>query len=478
VIVAGIQSVYKRACELGAFDLIVIDEAHLIAPEGEGMYRTFLDDAKVVNPHIRIIGLTATPYRMKGGVICQPENILNHVCYEAGLKEMIHQGYLSKLISRSGRTEAKLDNLHVRGGEFIASEVEDAMDNDELVNSACREIAELTSERKSVLIFTSGVEHCKHVAKKIEEFSGKECGIVTGTTSAVERAELLARFRGEKVADDFFSSKPALKFLANVNVLTTGFDAANVDCVVLLRPTNSAGLLVQMIGRGTRLHPGKENCLVLDYGGNILRHGPVDMIQVKNKTPGSGEAPAKKCPECLALIHAAYQKCPECGYDFPPPAKNNLESRASGAGILSGQYSDEEFRVHKISYSPHFKRGAPPDHPMTLRIDYQIGYYQEESEWVCPEHSGYARNKFEKWWRERSYMPPPITVAEAVNLAKAGALAEPESITLRETAGEKFKRIVKYQLKPKPDFYPEPGLDIYEPPPEIMDVDYEDEIPF
>ena len=153
VIVAGIQSVYEKACDLGAFDLIIVDEAHLIAPDGDGMYRTFLKDMKVINPKVRVIGLTATPFRLKGGLICQPENILNEICYEAGLKEMIAQGYLSPLISKSGRTVAKLDGLHVRGGEFINAEVEAAMDKDDLVTSACREIVELTRDRKSFLIF-------------------------------------------------------------------------------------------------------------------------------------------------------------------------------------------------------------------------------------------------------------------------------------------------------------------------------------
>ena len=342
VIVAGIQSVYEKACDLGAFDLIIVDEAHLIAPDGDGMYRTFLKDMKVINPKVRVIGLTATPFRLKGGLICQPDNILNEVCYEAGLKEMIAQGYLSPLISRSGRSEAKLDDLHIRGGEFINAEVEAAMDKDDLVTSACREIVDLTRERKSVLIFCTSVDHCRHVAEKITAFSGKECAIVTGDTSPGERAEILTRFKGEFVPADLFGTpKPQLKFLANVNVLTTGFDAPNTDCVVLLRPTNSAGLLIQMIGRGTRLspHTGKTDCLVLDYGGNILRHGPVDMIKVKEPGAGKGgDAPAKKCPQCLALIHAGYAACPECNYVFPVNENNDkMTNTASNAGIKIGR---------------------------------------------------------------------------------------------------------------------------------------------
>ena len=264
IIVAGIQSVYNKACELDAFDLVVVDEAHAISSEGDGMYRTFLADMKIINPHVRVIGLTATPFRLKGGLICKPENILNEICYEAGLKEMIQQGYLSPLISRAGRAEANLANLHIRGGEFISDEVAAAMDNEALVTSACREIVELTRDRKSVLIFTASVDHCKHVAEKIQAFSGKECAIVTGDTSPAERAEIIARFKGESISADLFGTpKPPLKFLANVNVLTTGFDAPNTDCVVMLRPTNSPGLLIQCAGRGTRLSPetGKTNCI-------------------------------------------------------------------------------------------------------------------------------------------------------------------------------------------------------------------------
>ena len=160
------------------------------------------------------------------------------------------------------------------GGEFIGEEMAAAMDNEQIVSSACREIVDLTRDRKSVLIFTTSVEHCKHVAEKIQAYSGQECAIVTGDTSAGERAEIIARFKGELVPADLFgNAKPQLKFLANVNVLTTGFDAPNTDCVVLLRPTNSAGLLIQMVGLltlGTTLWASQvvlvvKNCLPVQY---------------------------------------------------------------------------------------------------------------------------------------------------------------------------------------------------------------------
>ena len=466
VIVAGIQSVYNKACELDAFDLVVVDEAHAISSEGDGMYRTFLADMKVINPHVRVIGLTATPFRLKGGLICKPENILNEICYEAGLKEMIQQGYLSPLISRAGRAEANLANLHIRGGEFISDEVAAAMDNDALVTSACREIVELTRDRKSVLIFTASVDHCKHVAEKIQAFSGKECAIVTGDTSPAERAEIIARFKGEFIPADLFGTpKPPLKFLANVNVLTTGFDAPNTDCVVMLRPTNSPGLLIQCAGRGTRLSPetGKSSCLFLDYGGNILRHGPLDMIKVKEPGSGKGgDAPAKKCPQCLALIHAGYTACPECGYVFPPKENNDkMTQTASSAGVISGQVDYTDYEVLDVYYCVHEKRGADPDAPKTMRVDYQVGFNEFKSEWVCPEHTGYARGKFEKWWHERAALgcPMPRSAREAVSLANEGLLAAPESITVKTIAGERFERVTGFRLKERPVMR-EPGEDL------------------
>ena len=468
-------------------DGVLVHNCHLIAPEGDGMYRTFLADMKVINPHVRVIGLTATPFRLKGGLICKPENILNEICYEAGLKEMIQQGYLSPLISRAGRAEANLANLHIRGGEFISDEVAAAMDNEALVTSACREIVELTRDRKSVLIFTASVDHCKHVAEKIQAFSGKECAIVTGDTSPAERAEIIARFKGEFIPADLFGTpKPPLKFLANVNVLTCGFDAPNTDCVVMLRPTNSPGLLIQCAGRGTRLSPetGKTNCLFLDYGGNILRHGPLDMIKIKEPGSGKGgDAPAKKCPQCLALIHAGYTACPECGYVFPPKESNDkMTQTASSAGVISGQVDYTDYEVLDVYYCVHEKRGADPDAPKTMRVDYQVGFNEFKSEWVCPEHTGYARGKFEKWWHERAALgcPMPRSAREAVSLANEGLLAAPESITVKTIAGERFERVTGFRLKERPVMR-EPGEDLEEDetwtspaPPDDLD----DDIPF
>jgi len=465
VIVAGIQSVYKRACELDAFNLVIVDEAHMIPPDGDGMYRQFLAGARVVNPELRVIGMTATPYRMKDGLICTPDHFLNHVCYEVGVRELIRDGYLSPLITKAGKEAIDTTRLHVRGGEFIAGEVEDLMDTDDLVRSACAEIVKYTGDRQSVLIFASGVHHGRHVARILQETHGVECGFVCGETPTAERDELLARFRGDR-SDKLFEQKP-LKYLCNVNVLTTGFDAPNVDCVVLLRPTLSPGLYYQMVGRGFRLHPGKQNCLVLDFGGNVLRHGPVDAIEIEKRDDrGDGAAPAKQCPECRSVIAAGYTRCPDCGYEFPPPDHKRHDEKPTSAGILSGQVTDIEYEVRDTTWSVHQKRDAPEDAPRSMRVDYRLGLDHWQSEFICFEHTGYARQKAVLWWKGRSPDPVPDTAQQAVELAEVGALAPTETITVRSIAGERYDRFVGYKLGEMP-----------EPSPIWDDVDLE-EVPF
>jgi DNA repair protein RadD len=448
IIIAGIQSVYRRACELDAFDLVIIDEAHMIPPDGDGMYRTFLHDARKVNPNLRVIGLTATPFRMKSGMICEPGNILNEVCYEIGVKELIVQGYLCPLVTKGAAKPLDTSGLHVRAGEFVAGEAEALMDTDELVEAACREVVEQTRDRRAALVFATSIRHAEHVAEVLRRMAGEPVATVFGETASVERDQVLAEFKAGRV-----------KYLVNVNVLTTGFDAPNIDCVAMVRPTLSPGLYYQMVGRGFRLSEGKENCLVLDFGGNVLRHGPVDAIRVQAvHHRAGGEAPAKQCPECLSLIATGYTVCPDCGYEFPPPERQEHEATASTEGILSGEVTTADHEVREVFYYVHTKKGAPEDAPKTLRVEYEVGFHQYFSEWVCFEHSGWARHKAESWWRKRSNAPVPLTAAEAVALAEDGVLCETGTITVRTVVGEQFPRIVGYELGDRPPWR-EPGMD-------------------
>ena len=454
VVVAGIQSVYNRIDIFPKpFDLIMIDEVHMVPSEGEGRYRTFLEAARRMNPNVRLIGWTATPYRTQGGLICKPENLLNEVCYEIGVKELINRGYISKVTAKSGRNSPDTAGLHIRAGEFVAEDVESLMGEGRLVASACSEIVELTRNRQACLIFCTSVEHCKKVASEIARISGEECAIVTGDTPDGERDETIRRLRGESISTDLFGTmlKP-LKYCCNVSVLTTGTDIPRLDTIALLRPTNSPGLLVQMVGRGFRLSPetGKKECLVLDYGRNIERHGPIDMIKVKEPGQGGGEPLAKVCPQCRAIVNLSLMLCPECGYQWPrkEPERAAHEARAANVGILSGEVTVDKFLVKYTSYQVWEKRGAPPGAPRTVRVTYDIDYLTHYSEWLCPEHTGYARRKFERWWREHAHpdCPMPRTAEEVCEHGFAGMLREVKEITVRRVSGEKYPEITGYEL--------------------------------
>ena len=447
VIVGGIQSVYNKADKVGPFQMVLVDEAHLIQPSGEGRYSEFLDDLKTMFPRTRVVGLTATPYRLSSGLICSPTNILNHVCYKVGVKSLIAEGYLCKMVSKKG-LNLDFSELHIARGEFVASEADALMNG--VVNEAVGEILKYTTDRKSCLLFCQGKEHARAVQQRLIQ-QGFECGYVDG--ESLDRKETLTDFKSGR-----------LKYLVNINVLTTGFDAPNVDCVALLRPTASPGLYYQMVGRGFRIAPGKASCLVLDFGGNVERHGPVDAIEVRTKAKAGGgvsEPLIKTCPKCQAQIAPGYGICPECQHIFPPREQNTHESKASNASVIS---EPEEFEVKSISYSVHEKKNAEPGTPCTLRVDYWVGLGQQISEWVCVEHEGFARTKAEKWWKQRSKDPCPYTASEAVELAKEGLIASVVKITANNEGN--FWRILSAEIGELPESREE-----------LLAID-EDEIPF
>lgn len=449
ILIAGIQSVYQKACELGPFNLILVDEAHLIPLEGDGMYQQFLKDARVVNPGVRVVGLTATPYRMKEGTIADPDHFLNHVCYEASIQELITLGYLCPVRSKAGKKKPDTDSLHVRGGEYIASEVADLMDTDTLVDAAVTEILDLTKDRHSVLVFAASVKHAMHLQTLLPD-----AGLVVGETAAGERDEQIEEFkRGER------------KFLVSVNVLSVGFDAPNVDAIALLRPTLSPGLYYQQVGRGLRLHPTKIDCLVLDFAGNIRRHGPIDALQSRPiRGGGSGEgtpAPTKECIQCREVILAAYARCPACGHEFTDD-KPKHDATADDGAILSSQQPPEVWIVKDVFYCVHTKKDADEFAPKTLRVDYLCGIGVKISEWVCVEHEGFAREKAVAWWAQHSNDPFPQSAQHAVDIAQAGGVARPEEITVIREG--KWPRVSERKLGPKPEAVGVEHLDMDEVP--------------
>lgn len=433
VIFASIQSVAKRAMHLGRFDLLLIDEAHRIPLRAEGQYRQFIDAATKANPNLRVCGLTATPYRLGGGPVCGPDYILNEVAYEARVGDLIRDGYLSRLVSKAGAVKSDLSAVHIRQGEYVKGELERAMNKADVIEAACTEIVDLCSNRKAWIVFCAGIKHCAAVKESLTA-RGIPCATVTSKTPKGERDAHIEAFQRGK-----------LRALINVNVLSEGFDATHVDAVILMRPTKSAALYYQQCGRGMRLHDGKKDCLILDYAGNIVEHGPVDAIRPPKK-PGqkaTSDAPVRECPECQALVPVQARECPECGYLWPVSEFfANHQGTASNAAVLSDEITPPELHeVSRVTYTHHVGKSGKP----TLQVTYQCGL-RRFREWICLEHGGIARVKAMTWWMARDKQGiTPRTVEGALD-GGTDRLSTPTHIRVMERG--KYPEIVGHEFEP------------------------------
>lgn len=405
---------------------IAVHNCHLLGRSDNSMYQRFLRDAWMVNPKMKLVGLSATPYRLDSGYLYEGSDALfDGVAYEIGVKYLIDNKYLSPVISKGGVQSIDLSGVHKRGGEFVASELAAAADTASLVDMATDEICHYGADRRSWLLFCAGVEHAQHVSQAINS-KGFRCEVVHGKTSQEERERIYAGMRDGSI-----------RAIANCQVLTTGFDLPQIDLVALLTATESTGLYVQMVGRGTRIANGKDNCLLLDYGGNVVRHGVFDDVQPKfsGEKRGEGDTPAKVCPSCMEVVHAAVRTCQNCGHEFPPPEVVH-EVRAYSGAVLKEQVTVDALDVMSVSYHRHNKVGRPP----SVRVDYHCGWLIKHSEWLCPEHEGYPRRSFESRcmheWRVQPFSNCDELLRYAENLPK------PKKIRIKQQPGKKFAEII------------------------------------
>lgn len=759
IVFAGIQSIYRRARALGHRDLIIVDEAHMIPKHDGGMYRRFIRDSRIVNENVRVLGMTATPFRTDSGLLTKgSDKLFTSVCYDVDIVRLVDEGYLSPLTTEHGAVQYDTTGVQVRGGEFLQSQLARVLsESEDVTRDALADVQRRGADRKSWVVFCASVAQAELSLEILQE-SGVSSALITGTTDKVERAATIAKFkRGE------------IKCLVNVNVLTTGFDAPQIDLIALLRPTkspvlyclddqtevltksgfkkkheisvgdlvaapcpslhtmdwlpvtnildrparedeffveyksphmdfrvtdrhrmlwrnrtsgfamteaasllersddfylptscfsgspgvklthhdlsflgwfmsdgtlnsknrqititqskryphhidhirdtikgcgfkygegvrpasttfgtgyldsvvftvsrgpprgrdkhltgwgrlepyiskdipdsllsvsseqlavllnalhlgdgskytggeweqksyhictknprfadrlqslcvvngfsaniskrsdgmmmlhikrqlqrnvsgqrnphrpklkrassngesvwcvsNDNGTLItrrngktmimgncQMLGRGMRIADGKDDCLVLDYGSNLTRHGPINKIRPKPQGEGDGQAPIKVCGECLAEIAAGFRRCPECDFEFPEPEIDLRRHRERGEYI---QRNEQWYDVTKIKYSKHIKAGKPP----SFKVEYYSGLLAVAAEWVCVEHFGFAKDKAVSWFKERAEAWP-TTVDEALEMV--GDLAEPKRI-LVDNSG-KYPRVKK-----------------------------------
>lgn len=376
ITVAGIQSAHRNTDKFRIFDFVIIDEAHTIPLSGSGMYRSFFDGIGKA----KYLGLSATLFRLGGGHIYGKDRLFSGVAYDLTSSEaftkLVKDGYICNLKTIATRIEFDTKKIKTQNGDFKVSDMSNKFDRKPVTDGAIREIINIGVNYKKWLIFAIDIEHAEHIAETLI------------------RSDITANVVHSKMYDDrdavirgFKNGK--YKALINVNVLTTGFDDPEIDLVALLRPTKSPVLHVQMIGRGLRISPNKDHCLIMDFGGNTERLGPINnvVLHVAKKGSGSGDPITKRCPNCDAIHHPAVRVCEFCGFKFQ--FKHGLGDSSGNAVITQ---KEKWHRVDEIHYHINQKSNKPD----TLLVVYNCGL-QLFKEWVCLDHPGYAGHKGRHW---------------------------------------------------------------------------------
>ena len=433
IVVGGTATIFRRLKILGHVDAVLLDEAHLLGPGSSSMLGTILK--ALGEPPL--IGFTATPYRTDSGSLITAE-LFDALVWRLGVVEAIDAGLLVPLITKSP-TAGRIDTSGVAivAGEFQQRPLEQAALAGSVTRDAVLRTLEVANEenRQALLFFAIGVAHCAAISVVLRE-RGVGHAVITGETPTEERAAAIARFRAGE-----------LRALVNCNVLTTGFDARNIDLIAFMRPTVSPVLWTQAAGRGMRTWPEKSDCRLLDFGGNVLRHGPINAIRLRpHGARHDAQAAADRvriCPRCDEINEPTATVCTSCGMVLIKPRAPVIEAIESNAPAIDTEAQRPRWvRVHAMRGGIHEKPGRPPL--------FRLSYVTEEgwvSEFLALEHekSG-ARWYAGKAWTRLSRMPatpPPATARDAYQRFISGELCEPQRLRI-ERDGE-WWRVVEVE---------------------------------
>ena len=402
VIFGGIQSIYRRMQALqqaGMFRYIIVDECHRVPPPSEAsMYGTVF----AACPDALRVGLTATPYRLNNGLLHEgADTWFSSMPVNVGIRNLTPQ-WLAPLAGLLTANGINVSDVRSRAGEFMTRELSQAACEEEAIAGALDELCTLATVRQHWLLFCVDVAHSRLVHAALEE-RHIASELVLGDTSQDDRRAALERFRAG-----------TSRALVGCEVFTTGFDVPHVDLIAMLRPTQSKGLYVQMLGRGTRPASGKQDCLVLDFAGNIERHAPLDELTKITKSPALQAQEVAEAANRLARARAVQHRTTASLAD--PMASSNT-------GTVT-------YAVNRVEYA----RVEASKYPGRFMI--RLGYLCPQrpgkrwvTQYLCLEHGGWPQMQARSWF-ERRGLPIPHTAADALPIL-AQVLA-PSRIVVRE----------------------------------------------
>ena len=402
IIYGGVQSVANCPEIFSHRDLMFIDEAHLLSPNANTRYQKIISKLREINPRMKVIGFSATIFRLGQGLLTNGDifdECVYNLCDVDGFHRLIIEGWLSPPIVQVTKTTIDVSNVGINsGGDYNESELQKAAMS--VSESALAELCAHGQDRQCWLLFCSGIDHAEQCADILNAW-GIPTAAVHSKIGDQERNRILQEFRQGK-----------LRAVTNNNILTTGFDHKPIDLIGCLRPTISASLWVQMVGRGTRPseETGKRNCLVKDFAGNTKRLGPIDDPLIpRPKGQGTGDVPVKICPSCGTYNHTRVQFCMCCGFEFTFQTKITRQS-ASDDILTGGMPVIEVYQIDQVVYQRHVgkKSGIA-----NIRVFYHCGL-QTFSEFISFDQHGFALHRAHDWWRARHVGEPPLSTDMAL----------------------------------------------------------------
>lgn len=444
IIFGGIQSMFRKAGLFGHVDFILIDEAHMVSPKNLTMYRKLLTQLKIVNPNLRVIGFSATCFRMGQGLLTDGEDrLFTDICYDLTNVDMynrlVAEGWLSPLIPQRANYRIDVSGVKITGGEYDEKQQQAAVNKREVTVKVLDEMMDAGANRNRWLIFATGVEHCNDVSTMLR-YRG------------IDAVPIHSKMSDREYEKNFFQYKTGqVRAAVAMNSMTKGVDVPEIDYIAYLRHTNSAAFWVQSLGRGGRVAPwaGKLNCLVSDFTSNTRRLGPINdpvipRPKIGKKRRQAGVAPVKICgnPKCRCYVHASLAVCNFCGYEFPSSVKFSPDT--DGLEVQRGMIEEprvEEWKIDAITY--HILRRRGQTVPPSLMVSYICGL-QRAPEFLCFEHGAEMGLKAKNWWRERTQpgSPVPLTVADAY--AMSNTIIAPYAIRVWTNARPRPNKIVGY----------------------------------
>lgn len=398
IVIGQIQSIYKRAHALGKFNLIIIDEVHLYNfedSEAKTMYGQILSMYK----DVPIVGLSATPYRMKEG------DIPWEMVYSIEPYELIKKGYLSPIVNKIHDLHLNLSNLSIKQGEYVTKELQNLMLSEDKLERSIATILKWGNDRKCWIVFCVDIEHCFNVNLFLQN-AGIKSAMLTSGTPKKEREEIIEKHKSGEIT-----------CLVNVMVATVGYDNPRIDLVVLLRPTKSKALAEQMVGRSLRpiyatgydletiegrlgaiLFGEKPNSLLLDMANILSEHGGVGSPNYKLYQDGRDKLEKythRICPSCESDVLIQATICPECGYEFikektEKQLKHNLDAD-QGSNVVwnpnNPADSKKSYEIDDVTFELNKGKEGKLD---SVRMRYYSGYSDVHSEYLFFKHPEYS----------------------------------------------------------------------------------------